>query len=112
MTAQSSGPGALRTAPGTLTLNADRNAEERIRLVVLNTGDRPIQIGSHLHLADANPQLQMDREAARGYRLDVPAGTSERFEPGASKTVDAVTLRGRRKVPGIQIKRDGGALDG
>lgn len=104
----SSGPGAIRVRPGTIELNADRGDEERLRLVILNTGDRPVQIGSHIHLPDVNAALDLDREAAQGFRLDIPSGTSERFEPGVSKEVDAVTLRGARTVPGIQI-RGGGA---
>ena len=105
------GPGAVRVAEGDVALNADRAPHERIELVVLNTGDRPVQIGSHLHLPDANPALRFDREAAHGFRLDVMAGTSQRFEPGASRTVTAVTLRGARRVPGIQRgKADGGVL--
>ncbi len=104
------GPGAIRTLDGTVTLNADRTDDERITLVVENTGDRPVQIGSHLHLPDANRALDFDREAARGFRLDVPSGTSQRFEPGASRQVEAVALRGRRVVPGIQVKTDGGVL--
>lgn len=96
------GPGVTWTPEGTVALNGDRDADERIRLVVLNAGDRPIQIGSHLHLADANPALQLDRDAADGYRLDIPSGTSERFEPGASREVVAVALRGARRVPGIR----------
>jgi urease beta subunit len=103
------GPGGIRTAPGTVVLNADRSAAERIRLVVVNTGDRPIQIGSHLHLPDANPSLAFDRGLAHGFRLDIP---SARFEPGASRTVDAVALRGRRVVPGLQRRTGSGALDG
>lgn len=107
------GPGAVRVREGTVVLNGDRSPQERIELVILNTGDRPVQIGSHLHLPDANSALDFDREAARGFRLDVPAGTSHRFEPGASRTVAAVALRGRRRVPGIQRdKTAGGALDG
>lgn len=105
MSTQTSGPGAIRTAPGTLVLNA---GYDRINLVILNTGDRPIQIGSHLHLPDANSALDFDREAAQGFRLDIPSGTSRRFEPGASRTVTAVALRGRRRVPGIQIKENDG----
>jgi urease subunit beta len=109
-----SGPGAMRTRPGTIEINADRAPDERVTLVVLNTGDRPVQIGSHLHLPDANTALQFDRERAHGFRLDVPSGTSVRFEPGVSREVDLVTLRGRRRVPGIQITDRGihGALDG
>ncbi|MCU1584318.1 MAG: urease subunit beta [Microbacteriaceae bacterium] len=98
-----SGPGAIRVRPGTHELNADRTTDERIRLVFLNTGDRPIQVGSHVHLPDVNSALQFDRETARGFRLDIPSGTSQRFEPGASRELDGVALRGRRRVPGIQI---------
>jgi len=101
-----SGPGAIRVAPGTIELNADRTAAERIELLIVNTGDRPIQIGSHLHLPDANTALDFDRKAAHGFRLDIPSGTSRRFEPGASKTVAAVAFKGRREVPGIQIKSE------
>jgi urease subunit beta len=105
--ASSDGPGAFRIRPGRIELNADRGAHERIRLVFVNTGDRPIQIGSHLHLPDANAGLEFDRVRARGFRLDIPAGTSQRFEPGASRELDAVTLRGLRRVPGIQLKSEG-----
>ncbi len=107
------GPGAIRTGPGTIVLNDDRTPDERIELVVLNTGDRPIQIGSHLHLPDANASLELDHVAAHGFRLDIPSGTSQRFEPGASWTVAAVALRGARRVPGIQVKSAAEArLDG
>jgi urease subunit beta len=99
-----SAPGEIRVRPGTITLNADRSDDERLRLVVVNTGDRPIQIGSHLHLPDANSALAFDREAADGFRLDIPSGTSQRFEPGASREVNRVALRGKRRVPGIQLK--------
>lgn len=103
----SEGPGAIRVRPGTVVLNGDRTDAERLTLVVENTGDRPVQIGSHLHLPDANPALAFDRAAARGFRLDVPSGTSVRFEPGVSRTVDLVALRGNRLVPGLRI---GGGL--
>lgn len=107
-----SGPGAVRVRPGTIQLNADRTPEERLELVVLNTGDRPVQIGSHLHLPDANEALDLDRAAAHGFRLDIPSGTARRFEPGASAVVQAVALRGERRVPGLQRgKTDGGRLD-
>jgi urease subunit beta len=97
---------------GTIELNADRTPDERVRLVITNTGDRPIQIGSHLHLPDANSALEFDRELAAGFRLDVPSGTSQRFEPGASRQVDAVAFGGRRLVPGIQRgKTTGSAHD-
>lgn len=92
-------PGAVRTGEGSLVLNEGR---ETVALVIENTGDRPIQVGSHLHLPDANPSLVFDREAAQGFRLDIPAGTSRRFEPGASREVVAVALAGGRRVPGIQ----------
>ncbi|KAB1654541.1 urease subunit beta [Pseudoclavibacter chungangensis] len=104
-----SGPGAVRVAPGTVHLNADRSDVERIRIVFVNTGDRPIQIGSHIHLPDVNPALEFDRAAAQGFRLDVPSGTSQRFEPGASRELDAVALRGARRVPGIRLPADGAA---
>jgi len=104
------GPGAVRTLPGTIVLNGNRGASEIIELVITNTGDRPIQIGSHLHLPDANAALDFDRVAAHGFRLDVPSGTSRRFEPGASRNVTAVALQGRRRVPGIALKSDGGEL--
>ena len=112
MASSSTSPGAVRTVEGSIVLNADRTDAERISLVMVNTGDRPVQIGSHLHLPDANSALDFDREAAHGFRLDVPSGTSQRFEPGASRTVHAVALRGRRRVPGLQLKDDDGALDG
>jgi urease beta subunit len=101
------GPGAVRLGSGDLSVNADRGPEERRVIVVVNTGDRPVQIGSHLHLPDANAALDFNRDAALGYRLDIPAGTSRRFEPGASREVAIVALRGARRVPGIQIKDAG-----
>ena len=73
-----SGPGAVRVRPGTITVNADRTDDERLTLVIVNTGDRPVQIGSHLHLPAANAALQFDRERAQGFRLDIPSGTSVR----------------------------------
>ena len=108
--ASSEGPGAYRVQPGRIEVNAGRSASERIWLVFLNTGDRPIQIGSHIHLPDVNASLQFDRALAHGFRLDIPSGTSQRFEPGASRELDAVALRGARRVPGIQIKADGQEL--
>lgn len=106
-----SGPGAYRVVGGVLEINADRAGDERANLVIVNTGDRPIQIGSHLHLPDANAALAFDRAAAQGFRLDIPAGTSRRFEPGASRQVAIVALKGARRVPGLQIGRKA-ALDG
>jgi len=102
-----SGPGAIRVKPGWLEINADRTAEERGELTITNTADRPIQVGSHIHLADVNAGLDFDRSAAQGRRLDIAAGTSVRFEPGASRRVAVVALRGRRIVPGIQLRNAG-----
>lgn len=87
-----------------LVLNADRTADQRRTIVIVNTGDRPVQIGSHIHLAEVNSALDFDRDAAQEFRLDIPSGTSRRFEPGASREVDIVTFSGRGVVPGIQIK--------
>lgn len=106
MGVSTSGPGAIRVAEGSIVLNADRTADERRRLVITNTGDRPVQIGSHIHLAEVNAALDLDRSQADGFRLDLPSGTSRRFEPGASQQVDVVALKGARRVPGIQIKDD------
>jgi len=92
-------PGAIVTADGDLELNAGRRA---VRLIVANTGDRPIQVGSHYHFFEANPALRFDRARARGCRLDIPAGTAVRFEPGQSRTVQLVALAGERKVYGFR----------
>jgi urease subunit beta len=73
-----------------------------VRLVVRNTGDRPIQVGSHFHFAATNPALEFDRAVASGHRLDIPAGTSVRFEPGVEREVTLVPLAGRRVVPGLR----------
>src|ERR1039458_625822 len=110
MANSTSGPGAIRTVPGIHTLNAGRGVDERVELVILNTGDRPVQVGSHLPLPDANTALRFDRGAAHGFRLDIPSGTSCRFEPGASRAVHAVALQGNRRVPGIQVKKGKQAL--
>ena len=106
---QTSGPGAYRIAPGDIELNADRGPDERGELTFTNTADRPIQVGSHFHLPDVNAGLEFDRAASAGFRLDIAAGTSVRFEPGASRTVAVVALRGRRRVPGLQIRTPGAA---
>ena len=105
----SSGPGAIRVAPGELELNADRGPEERGYLTFTNTADRPIQIGSHIHLPDVNAGLEFDRAAAHGFRLDIAAGTSVRFEPGVSRTVGVVALKGARRIPGLQLRASGAA---
>jgi urease subunit gamma/beta len=101
-------PGEVIAAPGTIELNAGR---ARLELTVVNAGDRPIQVGSHYHFAATNPALDFDRQAARGYRLDIPAGTSVRFEPGLSRTVALVAIGGRRQVPGLRAEW-AGPLDG
>jgi urease subunit beta len=99
-------PGEIVTPDAIVELAPGR---DRIQLTVENAGDRPIQVGSHYHFAQANPALSFDRDAARGYRLDIPAGTSVRFEPGISLHVTLVALAGRRRVPGL---RPEGTLDG
>lgn len=97
-------PGEIITAPGTLLLNAGR---ETITLTVRNTGDRPVQVGSHFHFAEVNPALDFDRAAARGFRLDVPAGSAVRFEPGQSRAVELVAYAGDRVVIGFNGLTDG-----
>ena len=92
-------PGEVITPDGTVELNPGR---ARVTLTVENAGDRPVQVGSHYHFAQANPALSFDREAARGFRLDIPAGTSVRFEPGVSREVTLVELAGRREIPGLR----------
>jgi urease subunit gamma/beta len=94
-------PGALVTAPGEVELNAGR---ETRTVRVANTGDRPIQVGSHFHFADVNNALRFDRAAATGFRLDIPAGTSIRFEPGAERDVPLVALAGAQRVPGLRVR--------
>jgi urease subunit gamma/beta len=91
--------GAVLPAAGTLTLNAGRAT---LTLEVSNTGDRPIQVGSHYHFAETNPGLRFDRARARGYRLDIPAGTAVRFEPGQTRTVELVAFGGERIVQGFR----------
>ena len=92
-------PGELRTAAGEVELNADRTT---VVVRVVNAGDRPIQVGSHFHFASVNDALAFDRAAAEGFRLDVPAGTSVRFEPGAERDVTLVARAGARRVPGLR----------
>ena len=92
-------PGEILTAEGEIELNAGL---PRIVLTVANTGDRPIQVGSHYHFAETNAALAFDRTAARGRRLDIPAGTAVRFEPGQSRDIVLIPYRGRRIVQGFQ----------
>lgn len=91
-------PGEMHTQDGELELNAGRAT---LMLSVTNTGDRPIQVGSHYHFAETNAALAFDRAAARGFRLNIAAGTAVRFEPGQSRTVELVALAGDRKVFGF-----------
>ena len=97
-------PGQIHTADGMIELNPGR---DRVELTVENGGDRPVQVGSHYHFAAANPALIFDRAAARGYRLDIPAGTSVRFEPGMTRQVTLVALAGARVVPGLRAEWSG-----
>ena len=94
-------PGEIFTVDGEIELNAGRSA---ISLTVANTGDRPIQVGSHFHFYEANPALVFPRDDARGYRLDIAAGTAIRFEPGQSRNVDLIPLSGGRRVYGFNAK--------
>lgn len=94
-------PGEIIPAEGEITLNADRQA---ITLMVANTGDRPVQVGSHYHFAETNPGLDFDRDAARGMRLDIAAGTAVRFEPGQRREVRLIPYGGARKVFGFNAK--------
>jgi urease subunit beta len=92
-------PGEVFTADGDIILNAGRRS---ITLVVANSGDRPVQVGSHYHFAEVNPALRFDRAAARGMRLDIPSGTAMRFEPGQQREVQLVDYAGRRTVIGFR----------
>lgn len=94
-------PGEILPADGDIELNAGL---EKLVIEVSNTGDRPIQVGSHYHFAETNSGLEFDREAAKGMRLDIPAGTAVRFEPGQRRTVNLVPFRGLRKVYGFNQK--------
>lgn len=92
-------PGEIFAVPGEIVINGDRRA---ISLKVANTGDRPIQVGSHYHFAETNAALSFDRKAALGYRLDIPAGTAVRFEPGQSREIRLVPYAGARRVCGFK----------
>jgi len=92
-------PGEVITGDGDLELNRDRECRT---LEVVNTGDRPVQVGSHYHFAESNPALSFDRASARGFRLDIPAGTAVRFEPGQRREVALVALAGARRVYGFR----------
>ena len=110
-------PGEIIPGDGPVVLNAGR---PMITLVVANTGDRPVQVGSHYHFAQANPALAFDRDAAWGHRLDIASGTAVRFEPGIEREVSLVPLAGARVVPGLRLggrrlegtaSADGGSAD-
>jgi urease beta subunit len=98
-------PGELFPADGDIELNAGRPT---VTITVANTGDRPIQVGSHYHFYETNVALQFDRDAARGCRLDIPAGTATRFEPGQMRDVQLVAYAGARRVVGFNAKINGG----
>ncbi len=94
-------PGEIFPADGDIELNAGRAT---VKVLVANSGDRPIQVGSHYHFYETNPALHFDREAARGFRLDIPAGTAVRFEPGQQREVQLVAFAGDRKVYGFRCE--------
>ena len=98
-------PGEIMPADGNITLN---EGVQQISITVANTGDRPVQVGSHYHFAETNPALEFDREAARGMRLDIAAGTAVRFEPGQRREVALVPLSGARRVFGFNQQIMGG----
>lgn len=97
-------PGEIITKEGSLILNEGRETKT---ITVANTGDRPVQVGSHYHFYETNPGLDFDREAARGFRLDIPAGTAVRFEPGQSREVNLVKYAGTGTVYGFNAKING-----
>ncbi len=97
-------PGEIVTKGAPITLNAGR---ETVTLEVANSGDRPVQVGSHYHFHETNEALVFDRDKARGFRLDIPSGTAVRFEPGQTRTVTLVGYAGERAVVGFQGKVDG-----
>ena len=94
-------PGEILVASGDLTLNAQSQA---VTLEVANTGDRPVQVGSHYHFAETNPALEFDRAAAHGMRLDIAAGTAVRFEPGQRREVSLIPISGDRQIFGFNAK--------
>ena len=92
-------PGEIITKDGDITLNAGRKT---VTVAVTNTGDRPVQVGSHYHFFETNPALKFERDKARGMRLDIPAGTAVRFEPGQTRNVTLIPLAGKRTVYGFR----------
>ncbi len=100
-------PGELLVKPGTIELNAGRPT---LKVQVGNTGDRPIQVGSHFHFYEVNRALEFDREATKGMRLNIPAGTAVRFEPGDTKEVELVAVAGSREIYGFNALVNGALL--
>jgi urease subunit beta len=92
-------PGEIQARDGDIEINVGR---QTLTVAVSNTGDRPIQVGSHYHFFETNPALTFDRQAARGFRLNIPAGTAVRFEPGQTREVELVALSGKREVYGFR----------
>ncbi len=97
-------PGEVKTKPGNIELNVERAT---VTITVTNTGDRPVQVGSHYHFYETNEALDFDREKARGFRLNIAAGTAVRFEPGQSRDVELVAYAGARRVFGFNAKVSG-----
>jgi urease subunit beta len=97
-------PGEMSIQPGTIELNAGRPT---LRVTVANSGDRPIQVGSHFHFYEVNSALIFEREATKGMRLNIPAGTAIRFEPGDEKEVELVAVAGRRQIYGFNQQVEG-----
>lgn len=97
-------PGEVRLADGDIELNAGR---DKVKIRVSNTGDRPVQVGSHIHFVETNPELSFDRKEAIGRRLNIPSGTAARFEPGQEMEVELVDIGGTRHVYGIHNLTDG-----
>ena len=97
-------PGEIVYADGSIEIN---EGAPRVELEILNSGDRPVQVGSHVHLPQSNAALQFDRAAAHGHRLDIPAGTAVRFEPGVAQQVSLVPLGGSREVHGLSLQPPG-----
>jgi urease subunit beta len=97
-------PGEFAFGEGDIEINA---GAERIEMDVVNTGDRPVQVGSHVHFPQANSALEFDRDAAYGHRLDIPAGTAVRFEPGVGQRISLVPLTGSREVYGLSLQPPG-----
>jgi urease subunit beta len=97
-------PGEIQYGDGGIAINAGAT---RRQMEIVNTGDRPVQVGSHMHLPQANAALQFDRDAAHGHRLDIPAGTAVRLEPGVAQHVSLVPLAGSREVHGLSLRPPG-----